>query len=243
MNLNEFLEINILLPLNSSYIYNFLFLTPSLYSDILLNNLIESFFSFLFHFILLINDFIYLLFYILIYILKIIFYCLPYLIKLFHNILEFHQKQLKLFDLIIEGILLLLFLIYFLFRKRIINYWKLFISNLSKKYEVIARIIPHILFFSIALLLSYFGQKFLVFFSSRKIFPIFSLILPLSRLFQNRYSNKSTIVSKERLIVLWIVLGTYSALSEFISMIPFISLFTSIIPFLKEFSLVVSRLT
>jgi hypothetical protein len=232
--------LSVLEYLDAPLVYSFIFSNPSFYHPVLVDGFLKSSLSFVHHLISLLNDLSSISYYLLIYSLKILFVLFPYFISISQTIIEFHQTQLRTSDLIIEMIVLSLLILYLLFRQSILKAWKALMTSLSKKYQDVARVAPHLLFFFSAALLAIFGRKFLIPLSSPRVLPLFTLVRPLFRSFQLWKASDPSLKSQQDQVVLWTVLGSYFALSAFASMIPFSQYFLSFIPALGEFSLVVS---
>lgn len=221
------------------HLYSFIIENPSLYDPVLYEQCLQSLNSFTHHLLCLLYDLLFLISYLLLFTIKLFLILLPYLHSFGQIILEFHQKQLKPIELLIEFVVILLTILYFLFRKRILLWWKLFYQNLSQKYQTLAQIFPHLLFFVTAGILTIYGQKFLIPLSSPEILPLFTLIRPLFHSFRLWKANKPNPKAQKDAVILWTILGSYYALASFAAMIPFSSYFLSFIPAVREFSLVV----
>jgi hypothetical protein len=224
---------------NFPYLYSFILENPSIYDPLLFDHFILSLTSFTHHLTFLLHDLCYVISYLLLFLLKLALILMPYLHSFGIRVFEFHQKQLKPIEIVIEIFLIVVCILYFLFRKRILNFWKSFLQNLSKKYQTFAAVFPHILFFVTAAILAIFGGKFLIPLSSPQILPIFTLIRPLFHSFRLWRATKPNANAQRDAVVLWTILGSYFALSSFATMIPFSSYLLGYIPAVREFSLVV----
>jgi hypothetical protein len=227
------------LTTNLPYLYSFILENPSFYDPLLFDHFLHSLTSFIHHLTFVLHDLFFVISYLLLFILKLSLILMPYVHSFGVLVVEFHQKQLKPIDIVIEISVILVCFIYFLFRKRIFKFWESFYRNLSQKYQKFAKIFPHILFFLTAGILAIYGGKFLIPLSSPQILPIFTLIRPLFHSFRLWKAAKPNPKAQKDAVVLWTILGSYYALSSFAMMIPFSNYFLSYIPAVREFSLVV----
>lgn len=74
----------------------------------------------------------------------------PHAIKIISAVIDFHRTKLKPMDLLIEALILVLFALYAIYRKRIRRAWVGIEKSIEVKSEVAARLAPHALFFTSA---------------------------------------------------------------------------------------------
>jgi hypothetical protein len=152
---------------------------------------------------------------------KIIFLSLPYVLKFGESVIEFHRTQLNPSDMIVEAIVLICLLLYLIFRERIKKAWTVLEARVAQRSREAAKLAPHVMFFSVSILLSYFGRKFLIPLSSPSVMPVFTILIPL-------YNSLVTLIRElpfkyREHLVLWVILGVYYATCTIIIQIPFIT--------------------
>lgn len=253
--------------LNIPYITHYIFFHSTLIDTVLYPQFLLTLSSFFHHLFLLLSDLIILFYYFLIYFHKILFILIPYCIEFLQIVIQYHQTYLTFHEIILEIVIISLIIFYWIFKKKIILLWQYYSTKVSKKYQQLALIFPHLLFFFTASIIAIYGQKFLLPLSSPQIFPFFILICPLIYSFylwkQNRSSPPATPPSQsdsnatstsptpsidiikynklqQDMVVLWTIIGSYLAISSLLTMIPFSNYFLHFIPAIREFSLVVS---
>jgi hypothetical protein len=173
--------------------------------------------------------------------LKLLFLGYPHCVKIGKAVIKFHRTQLGFWDVVVEVVVISVILIYLIFRKRIAAAWKRLETDISKKSKTLARMLPHILFFSCAALLAFFGNKFLVPFTSTRVLPLFTMVIPLLRTVN--VIRKEQVAAYRDVLVMWIVLGMYYAVCMASDSIPFSGTIIRFLPTLREFTLVVSYCT
>lgn len=219
-------------------VYDFIVHDPHFYNEIVFRGLYESIFNFTFCIGNAIQAFSVVIYFLCIIILKLIFLSSPHLMSLGNAIIEFHKTQLGFWDMVVEAILIVTILLLLIFRKRIVNAWRRFEANLAKKSRTLARIFPHLLFFTTAALFSFFGQKFLLPLASTRALPLFTLVIPLVRTMNVMRLGQEA--SYRDVLVMWIVMSIYYSLCLLAESIPFSGILLSVLPMLREFTLVVS---
>lgn len=175
---------------------------------------------------------------------KITIIIFPYLISAWQNIVEFHKTQLSMREIIGELLFLLLILLYFIFRKRIIKTWDSFQSYIATKSKSAAKVAPHILFLSSVLSFCILFHKFLEHISTPAVLPFFTITIPLlNTLWLLYYSTSEKVMQSNyrQFLGIWIILGIYYSLSTLVSFIPFlISINGSKMQIVRETIVVVS---
>jgi hypothetical protein len=146
----------------------------------------------------------------------------PHLLFVGQKVIEFHRTQLSWVELLVEGTVLSLVILLFLFRRPILLAWRKLLENISKKSKTAAQAAPHILFFGCVIAISILGQKFLVNLSTTKTLPIVTVIIPG---FSTAYllfvvPEEKQKVHYRRKVSLWIILGTYHSCATLLSSIP-----------------------
>lgn len=163
----------------------------------------------------------------LVFIFKVVFLSLPYLQKWTKTVVEFHKTQLTYKDMIFECVLIFSILFYIIFRQRIKMMWKKLENKVAQSSKSAATMAPHVLFFTLSLFFSYFGQKFLIPLSSKSCLPLFTTLVPLSRTI-TLLLRERTIDYKDNL-VLWTILSVYYTFNIFVVQIPFFHHFSNYI--------------
>jgi hypothetical protein len=152
---------------------------------------------------------LHIIFYISLYIIKILILVFPHAVSLCKVIYNFHRTQLTLRDIIIEIIMLTIIFVYLLFRKRIMKSWEMLINELSAKSKIAAIAAPHILYFTVSIIIILFGNKFILPFTSSKMMPVFTLIIPLVRTIRMNTIdlNELTINQMKDMMLIWIIIA------------------------------------
>lgn len=166
----------------------------------------------------------------------------PHAVSLANTVYQFHVTQLSWSDIVIEFCLITMLLLYIIFRKKILLYWSAFERNVSSKSRKFVRALPHILFFTIALITSFYGQKFLVPFTSPMVLPMTSIIIPACVTLRTLVVKDKMIVRYDMLrsqLLLWVVLGVYHAVATLFSVFPFSAYIIKILPLVRELSFVI----
>jgi hypothetical protein len=179
---------------------------------------------------------LHIIFYISLYIIKILILVFPHAVSLCKVIYNFHRTQLTLRDIIIEIIMLTIIFVYLLFRKRIMKSWEMLINELSAKSKIAAIAAPHILYFTVSIIIILFGNKFILPFTSSKMMPVFTLIIPLVRTIRMNTIdlNELTINQMKDMMLIWIIIAIYHSIVTALSFIPFSQRILLILPLVKE---------
>ena len=211
-------------------------------SDVYNRELFLSFYTYLTKFFIslieAINASFYLLIHLLVLLVKLITLAIPHLVEVSKAVIKFHATQLTIFEIFIEITILTFLTFFMIYRERISNLWKRVEHSISQKSKRAAKLAPHILFFSVSLLLSVFGQKFLRPLSSSTSLPIFTLLFPFLKTVRSLYY--SSILQYKSILSLWSILGIYHAFITAFEPIPIFFQISNHIPFLRELTLVVS---
>ena len=196
----------------------------------------EAFQIFLISFIQTSLSLLHIIFYISLYIIKILILIFPHAVSLWKVIYNFHKTQLTVRDIIIEIIMLTIIFIYLLFRKRIMKSWEMLINVLSAKSKIAAIAAPHILYFIVSIVIILFGNKFILPFTSPNMMPVFTLIIPLFRTIRMNTidRNELTINQTKDMMLIWIIIAIYHSIVTALSFIPFSRRILLILPLVKE---------
>lgn len=155
----------------------------------------------------------------------------------FKCVIEFHQTKLTTKDILFEAAVMMTFLFYLLFRKKLFSWYNSWQVKLKQKSVFIATAAPFLLYGIILLLTARFGKKFILPFTDPWVLPLFGNLLPLVRLFWTLKTGRVTRYSEE--LIVWIVLATIFATSEGLSFIPFSRRIANYIPLLREVMLLI----
>ena len=230
--------------LNLPNIYHYVVLDPKFYNDEIFNGVYTTLIRLSHDVASLLISFLALLYYVLIIVVKSLFLIFPHAVSLSKAIIKFHREKLSPTDIAVEVVFFALVLLYLYFRKRLQKAWKQFQLNLSRKSEKAAKILPHLLFFLSAGVIAYFGSKFLLPLTSKRVLPVFTVAIPLLKTLQTlrKVSNNNHPVACEKecieTVILWIVLSIYFALGAACETIPFSSVILSYSLYIREFTLV-----
>ena len=168
----------------------------------------------------------------------------PYLISAWHGIVEFHRTQLSIREIIGEILFFLLVFLYFIFRKRIIKTWDTLQSSIASRSKSAAKVAPHVLFLSSVLSFCILFHKFLEHVSTPSMMPFFTITVPLlNTLWLLYYSSSEKVMQSNyrQFLGIWIILGTYYALSTLLTFIPFLAAISgSKLQIIREVVVVVS---
>lgn len=232
-------------PISKEYIYDYVLSSTISIFDIKqfiilsLNQLLHSLFE-------TIISFLVVIFYVSLIVLKISVIIFPHLNNLKHSVITFHQTQLTRGELITECVILAALSMFLIFRKSINRLWKKIELSVSSKFRKFISLLPHILFFSVATVVSIVGQKFLVPFTSPKVLPAISLIIPtiysVILINQRNWQHPSSLnlyVKLKNQLLLWVVLGLYHSFATISSVLPFSSKIIKVLPLIRELSLVI----
>ena len=132
--------------------------------------------------------------------------------------------------------MLTIIFIYLLFRKRIMKSWEMLINELSAQSKIAAIAAPHILYFTVSIIVILFGNKFILPFTSSKMMPVFTLIIPLVRTIRMNTIdlNELTINQMKDMMLIWIIIAIYHSIVTALSFIPFSQRILLILPLVKE---------
>jgi hypothetical protein len=232
--------------------YHYIFSTASIYSDDIYNGFLNSGILFGSSLFKALAALLVIIIYILMLMTKLIIMVFPHLISTFQSIVEFHRTKLSYSDIIVEFSVILLFTLFLLFRKRILNSWRIFEKSVARKSKVAANAAPHVAFFSFALILAIIGRNFLVHITSPSVLPVVTLLIPMYTTIADlvRLSNKENNIKNEvrhldrqmlfkQKLTLWVVLAAYHTLATGFNLIPFSSRISYLLPFVREMSVIV----
>lgn len=134
--------------------------------------------------------------------LKLFVILLPYIINFLKIVYDFHIKNLSRNEMIIEASVLFFLTLIIIYKKKIIQLYKKFENYIEVKSKKVARVLPHIFYFILAISLTYISNKHLLI--NQKIMPIFTLVLPfittLIRLYE--FIFKDNFIMNEELQIL-----------------------------------------
>lgn len=179
------------------------------------------------------------IYFILILIGKICIFLFPYLHKASTEIMEFHRTKLTNTDLLIEMVVIILFIVYMIFRKRIINIWNNIESSIARRSKTAAKAAPHILFFISSFIFCYFGQKFIAPLAKNFLLVV-TLILPLISTVKIVYlsSIETEYIYYRQYITLWAIIATYHSITIVLTQIPYMTELGKLFPTVRELILV-----
>ena len=110
----------------------------------------------------------------------------PHVLVMWRHVYTFHREQLTYLDLLFELLLLSLLAGFYLRHKEISAYMKKLERNLVKKSRLaknetsrLLGVAPHFTFFFVAMVSAVMGRRFLAPVSSKRMLPLFSLVLPV----------------------------------------------------------------
>jgi hypothetical protein len=230
--------------LNLPSLYHYIVLDPKFYNETLFDGFYSAFIRLMLDIARLLGSLFSLAYYLLILTVKSLFLIFPHAVRLGKGIIKFHREKLSPSDIAVEVVFFTLVFLYLYFRKRLHLAWKKFQTNLSRKSKKAARILPHLLFFVSAGLFAFFGSKFLLPLTSKRVLPVFTVVGPLWKTLQILRKDKSTGVSLEHeseyveTVILWIVFSIYFSLGAACESIPFSSVLLSYGLYVREFTLV-----
>jgi hypothetical protein len=166
---------------------------------------------------------------------KILIFLFPYVYKASTEIIEFHRTQLTNTDLLIEIVVLIIYIFYMIFRKRIINIWNKIESSIAHRSKTAAKAAPHILFFISAFIFCYFGQTFIAPLAKNFLFVV-TLILPIISTIKIIYlsSIETEYIYYRQFITLWAIISTYHSIAIILSQIPYMAEIVKIFPIIRE---------
>lgn len=231
--------------LNLPNLYHYVVLDPKFYNKSIFDGLYATLVRLSHDLANILSSLLALFYYVLILVIKSFFLIFPHAVSLSKSIIKFHREKLSPMDMAFEALFFTLVLLYLYFRKRLQRAWKRFQSNLSRKSEKAAKILPHLLFFLCAGLMAYFGSKFLLPLASKRVLPIFTVAIPLLKTLQTLRKTSNTKISSNdsekeciETVVLWIVLSIYFASVAACESIPFSGVLLSYSLYVREFTLV-----
>jgi hypothetical protein len=231
--------------LNLPSLYQYVVLDTKFYNESIFDGFYSTLIRLSCDVVNLVTSLLALMYYLLILIVKSIFLIFPHAVKLSKSIVKFHREKLRPSDIAVELAFFLLVLLYLYFRKRLHKAWKQFQNNVARKSKKAAKVLPHVLFFMSAVLIAYFGSKFLLPLTSKRVLPVFTVVIPLLKTLQTlRKTTSSTVTTPEHekehieTVILWIVLSIYFALGAACESIPFSSVLLSYSLYVREFTLV-----
>lgn len=187
----------------------------------------------------------------------------PHMLATWRAVVDFHRTKLSMTDICIEIVVLLLTGTFFYFKKRIMVQWRVFEKYVARKSKAAAKAAPHVAFFTLSLLISILGRKFLVHVTSEFVLPVVTLIIPMYSTIKDLYgtsslsthgsdptldnntrrgSTTSTKPPRSKLnqkLTLWVVLAAYHALATAFSLVPFSARIATILPSVRELAVVV----
>ena len=208
-------------------------------------------------------------YYLLVVILKLSVMLLPHTLNTINGIYVFHRTKLSMTDICVEILVVLLVGTFLFFKKRIVVQWRIFEKYVAKKSKAAAKAAPHVAFFTLSLLISIIGRKFLVHVTSESVLPVVTLLIPIYTTLKELYaitplsasdsdvmlhaddsSNGKRMsitpvkpVRKEtalnQKLTLWVVLAAYHTLATTFSLVPFSSKIAAILPSVRELAVVV----
>ena len=248
--------------------FKFITSTESIYSQELLQGFNGAFFQLGSALLSIAFTLFMLTYYLLVVILKLSVMLLPHTLNTINGIYVFHRTKLSMTDICVEILVVLLVGTFLFFKKRIVVQWRIFEKYVAKKSKAAAKAAPHVAFFTLSLLISIVGRKFLVHVTSESVLPIVTLIIPMYTTLKELYaitplsaSDSDVIlhdnsnngkrmsitpvkpVRKEtalnQKLTLWVVLAAYHTLATSFSLVPFSSKIAAILPYVREFAVVV----
>lgn len=169
---------------------------------------------------------------------KLIVLACPHLHVVGKAVVDFHRTQLTPRDLVVEFLCILIITLYLIFRKRIQRFWKRLMDQLAQKSRTAARLAPHVLFFTAALIISIFGRKFILPIASPSVFPMISILLPLFNTVQQLRRVQTNLYPST--LSLWIILASSFSIDAILGLIPFATGLISSIPMVRCLLLVVT---
>jgi hypothetical protein len=181
--------------------------------------------------------------YILLILAKVSVIIFPFVQNLSKLIIEYHYT-LTWTDIALETTILSIILIFLIFKNRIMVYWHRLEKSVSAKFRYMVRLVPHVLFFTFALIFGIVGQKILYPFVSFYMLPLISVALPTVRTayFVRKYSDDLYLSLYNNIrdqLLLWIVLGAYHAFATFLGQLPFSRMVSSYLSYVREVLLVI----
>ena len=207
-------------------------------------------------------------YYLLVVVLKLSVMLLPHTLNTIKAIVEFHRTKLSTTDICVELLCVLSVGTFLFFKKRIVVQWRIFEKYVAKKSKAAAKAAPHVAFFTISLLISIIGRKFLVHVTSESVLPIVTLLIPVYTTLKELYaitplavpasdvtlhdsSNNGKRMSitpikpvrretaLNQKLTLWVVLAAYHTLATTFSLIPYSTRIAAILPSVRELAVVV----
>ena len=238
------------MTLNSTRAYEYVFSTASLYSEDISNGFYAACIRLGSSLISTLAATLTIAIYVLILILKLAIMIFPHLLTTAQAVIDFHRTKLTYYDVLVEFVVITLFLIFLLLRKRIVNQWKIFVKYVGRKSKAAADAAPHVAFFTFALIFSITARKFLVHLTTPSVLPVITLLIPVYttlsalRLMSSEPSNdlidsvrKQKIIKQK--VTLWVVLAAYHTVATGLALIPFSARMSYIMPFARTLAVVV----
>jgi hypothetical protein len=188
--------------------------------------------------------------YVLILTLKLAIMIFPHLLSTSQAVIDFHRTKLTYYDALVEFLVITLFILFLLLRKRAVNQWKIFVKYVGRKSKAAADAAPHVAFFTFALVFSVMARKFLVHLTTPSVLPVMTLMIPIYttlsalRLISSESSGdlidslrKQKILKQK--VTLWVVLAAYHTVATGLALIPFSAWMSYIMPSTRTLAVVV----
>ena len=188
----------------------------------------------------------------------------PHMLATWRAVVDFHRTKLSFNDICIEIVVVLLTGTFFYFKKRIMVQWRVFEKYVARKSKAAAKAAPHVAFFTLSLLISIIGRKFLVHVTSEFVLPVVTLLIPMYSTIKDLYGGISSVHESDpnlsdstsrrssitptkpparsklhQKLTLWVVLAAYHALATAFSLVPFSARIAAILPSVRELAVVV----
>jgi hypothetical protein len=124
------------MSLTAAKAYDYVFSTVSIYSEDISGPFSAACVRFVLSLFNIIMASLLILAYTLILMLKLIIMVFPHFISTIQSIIDFHRSKLSSFDIFVEFSVIFVISLLLIFRKRIINQWKIFEKSVAKKSKV-----------------------------------------------------------------------------------------------------------
>jgi hypothetical protein len=118
-------------------------------------------------------------YYLVVALLKLSVMVFPHMIATGKAVVEFHRTKLSFTDVCVEVVAVVAVVAFLYFKRRLLAQWRVFEKYVAKKSKAAAMAAPHVAFFTLALVTSVVGRKFLVHVASESMLPVVTLLLPM----------------------------------------------------------------
>ena len=169
--------------------YRFIVSTDSIYSAELANGFNMAVVQLGTAFVSFVTAVVILCYYFIVALLKLSVMVFPHMIATGKAVVEFHRTKLSYTDVCVEVVALVAVVAFLYFKRRILVQWRVFEKYVAKKSKAAAVAAPHVAFFTLALVTSVVGRKFLVHVASASMLPVVTLLLPMYTTTRDLYAT------------------------------------------------------